>query len=262
MRPALCRSSGILKLEGNIVKFLRRNSFAARAMLLFGAFAISSIQVFGTPTLGAADKKVAQQVEAILRARVSSPNKSLKMVVKPTSKSRDGYFSEVIVEGKPVQIKKLSVSEFSLRAKDVRISLAGLKEQKIRTLQSNTRFHAVVTEDDLTQMFARGKHTRAMALKVKYLKDPNYGDVIQVSGNWKWTWFSGPVIGVGKLRVTKENQVYADILSLKLNGSEVPTFVRNKFSSSLNPVLDYDDVPFQPRFRTLTVQGKKAILEG
>src|SRR5688500_1738596 len=79
------------------------------------------------PTITAADKKVAQQVEKILRERISSTNKNLELLVRPTSRSHDGYFSEVVVEGKPVQIKKLRVSEFSLRAKDVRISLAGLK---------------------------------------------------------------------------------------------------------------------------------------
>lgn len=214
------------------------------------------------PALNVEDKKVTQQVEQILRSRVSSPNKNLKLVVRPTSRARDGYFSEIIVKGKPVRIKKLSVTEFSLHARDVRISVAGLKEQKIRTLQSKTKFHAVVTENDLTQMLARGKHTKSMGLKTKYLKDPTHGDVMQVSGNWKWTWFNGPVIGVGKLRLTKENQVYADIISLKLNGAEVPNFIKNKFSESLNPVLDYNDVPFQPRFRTLTVQGDKAILDG
>ncbi len=214
------------------------------------------------PALSAADKNVTQQVEQILRTRISSPNKNLKLVVRPTSRSRDGYFSEIIIEGKPIRIKKLSIAEFSLRAKDVRISVAGLKEQKIRTLQSNTKFHAVVNENDLTQMFARGKHTKGMGLKAKYLKDPAHGDVLQISGNWKWTLFNGPVTGMGKLRVTKDNQVYADIISLKLNGAEVPGFVKDKFSESLNPVLDYNDVPFQPRFRTLTVQGTEAILNG
>ena len=237
-----------------------RNGLWAGVIALTGTFGIRVAQT--SPTLSAADKKVAGQVEKILRDRVSSPNKSLKMVVRPTSRSHDGYFSEIIVEGKPVRIKKLSVAEFSLRAQNVRISLAGLKEQKIRTLQSNTKFRAVVTENDLTQMFARGKATRNMGLKAKYLKDPKNGDVMQVSGNWKWTWFNGPVTGIGKLRVTKDNQVYADIISLKLNGAEVPGFVKNKFSESLNPVLDYNDVPFQPRFRTLTVQGSKAILSG
>jgi hypothetical protein len=239
------------------VKPLRVKAFSV-VLVLGGVLWTWAAQT--TSTLSNADKKVAQQVEKILRKRVSSPNKDLKLVVRPTSRSREGYFSEIVIEGKPVQIKKLKVSEFSLHAKDVRISVAGLKDEKIRTLESKTLFHAVVTEDDLTQMFARGRHTRGMGLTAKYLKDPTHGDVLQISGNWKWTLFNGPVTGVGKLRVTRDNQVYADIISLKLNGAEVPGFIKTKFSDSLNPVLDYNDVPFQPRFRSLTVQGSKAIL--
>lgn len=238
----------------------------SRRLIIIGAAALASMGWVRTaqtaPVLSAADKKVTQQVEKILRDRISSTNKSLKLIVRPTSRAREGYFSEIIVEGKPVRIKKLSVSEFSLHAKDVRISLSGLKEQKIRTLQAKTKFRAVVTENDLTQMLARGKHTKTMGLTVKYLKDAKHGDVMRVAGNWKWSWFNGPVIGVGKLRVTDNNEVYADIISLQLNGAEVPGFVKSKFSESLNPVLDYNDVPFQPRFRTVTVQGSKAILNG
>ena len=231
-------------------------------VFLFYGIIASLTGAQSAPSLTMADKKVVQKVEAVLRNRISSPNKKLLVTLRPTARSRDGYFSEIVVAGKPVQIKKLRVSEFLLRATDVRISLSGLKINRIRTLQSRTQFRAVVTEDDLTQMFARGKHTRAMGLKAKYLKDATHGDVLQVSGNWKWSWFNGPVTGVGKLRVTKDNQVFADIISLKLNGAEVPGFVKNKFSDSLNPVLDYNDVPFQPRFKQFKVQGSRAVLTG
>ena len=261
MRPAVWRWCSFISCEKDVM-FKTMNG----KLLFVGAVGLLSGGLIRTaqtaPMLTAADKKVTQQVEKILRDRISSTNKNLKLIVRPTSRSRDGYFSEIIVEGKPVRIRKLSVSEFSLHAKDVRISLSGLKEQKIRTLQAKTKFRAVVTENDLTQMLARGKHTKTMGLTVKYLKDAKHGDVMRVAGNWKWSWFNGPIVGIGKLRMTKNNEVYADIISLKLNGAEVPGFVKNKFSESLNPVLDYNDVPFQPRFRTLTVQGNRAILNG
>ena len=64
------------------------------------------------PALTAADKQVAQQVEKALRTRYTSPNKSLRLVVRPTTRSRDGYFSEIIVEGKPVQIKGCALVSF------------------------------------------------------------------------------------------------------------------------------------------------------
>jgi hypothetical protein len=231
-------------------------------IVLLSGVSVCTVGAQVAPSLTAADKQVAQQVEKALRSRYTSPNKSLRLVVQPTTRSREGYFSEIIIEGKPVQIKRLRVSEFSLRAKDVRVKLESLKKNKVHTSQAKTRFRAVVSENDLTHMFAQGKHTRAMGLKAKYIKDATHGDVLQVAGNWKWSWFNGPVTGVGKLRITKDNQVFADIISLKLNGAEVPGFVKNKFSDSLNPVLDYNDVPFQPRFNQLKVQGSRAILTG
>ena len=206
------------------------------------------------------DNKVPQRVEKILRERVISPTNNLKLVLKPGARAAEGYFDEIIVEGQPVRIKKLRIAEFSVHAKDVRISVPGLAEGKIRTIKATTKMRAVVTEDDLTAMLALGKSTATMGLKVKYLKDKEHGDVMQVTGNWAWSWFSGPIVGLGKLRVTDDNKVFADILSLKLNGREVPGFVKSKFSEKLNPVLDYNDVPFQPRFRSLKVEGPRAIL--
>lgn len=236
--------------------------FKEPQLLSLAGLAVGLATAQSAPALTEADKKVTQELEKVLRNRYSSPNKSLQLVVRPTNRSRSGYFSEIIIKGKPVQIKRLRVSEFSLHARDVQVILDSLKRNKVYTSQAKTKFRAVVSEDDLTHMFAQGKHTRAMGLKARYLKDAKHGDVLQVSGNWKWSWFNGPVTGVGKLRVTKNNQVFADIISLRLNGAEVPGFVKNKFSESLNPVLDYNDVPFQPRFHSLKVQGTRAILTG
>ena len=237
------------------MKSLQFQSTILAAVVTIPAF--SNSLVWGDK---AADQKVPQRVEKILRDRVTSPTNSLKLVLKPGARAAEGFFDEVVIEGQPVRIKKLRISEFSLHAKDVRINVPALADEKIRTMQAKTQLRAVVTEDDLTAMLAAGKTTGSMGLKVKYLKDPENGDVLQVAGNWAWTWFSGPIVGVGKLRVTADNKVYADIISLKLNGREVPGFVKNKFSEKLNPVLDYNDVPFQPRFRGVKVEGPRAIL--
>lgn len=228
------------------------------ATLLSGALLVP--RALGEATLDAKDKKVVARVEEILRERVSSPNKNFKLVIKPTERADQGYFSEILIDGQPVQIKKLRVTAFTLRARNVRISVPALDDEKIRTISSQTTLRAVVTEQDLTDVFSRGKHSKAMGLKAKYLKDPQHGDVLQVKGNWAWTWFSGPVVGVAKLKVSKDNKVYADILSLQLNGREVPAFVKNKFSEKINPLIDYNDVPFQPRFRAVKVEGSRAII--
>lgn len=201
-------------------------------------------------------RRVAATLERLLRARVSSPGKRLQLVIRPGARADEGYFSEVFLSGRPVQVKKLSITELSLRARDVRLDVAALLNKgKIRTLASRSALRAVVTESDLMALLARGRSTRAMNLRVKYL-----GDRIRVSGNWNWGWLNGPLVGEGRLRLAPGSRVNFDIISLKLNGAELPDFVKSRFSNRINPVLSYEDIPFQPRFRSLQLKGNKAIL--
>ncbi len=241
---------------------LQWKSSAPKAIgaLLLGTFVAHQPGVTATSSLDAQDKKVAARVEKIIRENVTSPNNSLKLVVKPTARADQGYFSEIAIEGQPAQMKKLRLAELLIHSRNVQLDMAKLAEGKIQVIQSQTKFRAVITESDLTAMLAKGKRSAEMGLVVKYGKDAQHGDVLHVSGNWSWNWFSGPVTGVGKLRVSSDNKVYADIISLKLNGHEVPNFVKNKFSEKLNPVLDVADVPFQPRSLRVKVEGSRAIL--
>lgn len=201
-------------------------------------------------------RQVASTLERLLRARVSSPGKRLQLVIRPGARADEGYFSEIFLSGRPIQVKKLSITELSLRARQVHLDVpALLNEGKIRTLASQSALRAIVTESDLTALLARGRGTRAMALRVKYL-----GDRIRISGTLNWGWISGPVTSEGRLRLVPGSRVNFDILSLKLNGAELPGFVKSRFSDRINPVLSYEDIPFQPRFRSLQLKGNKAIL--
>jgi hypothetical protein len=206
------------------------------------------------------EQQKARQVTAaltrLLRSKVSSPGGRLTLRVLPTARAGDGYFSEIYLAGSPGQLKKMRVTEFALRARDVHLDVPLLlREGSLRTLAARTTLRAVVDESDLTALLARGKRTAAMKLRVKFI-----GNQIRVSGNWNWGWFNGPVVGVGTLRLAPGHKVNFDIFSLKLNGSEVPAFVKARFSERLNPIISYDDLPFQPRFRALVFQGSKAIL--
>jgi hypothetical protein len=138
----------------------------------------------------------------------------------------------------------------------VRIDVSSLfRENKLRTLSAKTSLRAVVTDADLTRYLARGKHTRDMKLRVRF-----QGKATRVTGNFKWQWFSGPVDGLGRLRLGSKYKVYFDIITLKLNGSEVPDWLKQKFSDKINPIIDYDDVPFRPQFKSLKFSGNRAIL--
>ncbi len=209
------------------------------------------------PALDARDKRVAAQVESILRNLVKNPNGGgVKISVVPNARASEGYFDRISIQGAPLRFKKLYVSEFALDARNVKVDVPALwSVRKIRTSRSTTKLRAVISENDLTRMLASSKSTKSMGLKVRYI-----GDKMRVTGNLNYGLVNGPVTGVAKLRQGANHKVYLDILSLKLRGVESPGFVKNQFSNRINPVIDYQDLPFNPPFRTLKVVGNKAYL--
>ena len=209
------------------------------------------------PVLDARDKQVTAQVESILRNLVKNPNGGgVSISVVPNARASEGYFDRISIKGAPLKFKKLYVSEFALDARNVKIDVPALSSvRKIRTSRSTTILRAVISEDDLTKMLASSKSTKSMGLKVKYV-----GDRMNVSGNLNYGLVSGPVTGVAKLRQGANHKVYLDIISLKLRGIEAPGFVKNQFYNRINPVIDYQDLPFNPPFKTLKIVGNKAYL--
>ncbi|MDF2439775.1 MAG: hypothetical protein JWN98_759 [Abditibacteriota bacterium] len=209
------------------------------------------------PKLDAEDQRVTNALTQALRSRVSSPGGALNLVVKPSARASQGEFSEVYIAGRPAQVRRLRISELSLRARNVRIDVPYLlREKKVRTLSSKTTLRAVVTENDITRLLAGGKHTQGLGLRVKYLSD----NTMLVTGRLNWTLINGPIRGTARLRMMPNYKVNLDILSLQLRGREVPQFVKNQFSQKINPVIDYEDIPFRPRFRGLQVSGSRAVL--
>jgi hypothetical protein len=202
-------------------------------------------------------QRVMTALTRVLQGKISSPGGKMQLILRPTARAGQGYFSEIYLAAHPAAFKKkMRISELVMRARNVRVDVPHLlREGKVNTLASTTTLRAVITENDLTSLLASGKHTASMGLRVKYI-----GDRMRVTGNWNWGWFSGPVIGIGRLRLAPGYKINFDILSLKLNGAEVPQFVKNKFSEKLNPVIDYEEVPFQPHFRGVKVQGSKATV--
>jgi len=207
--------------------------------------------------LDAADQRVVTQVEAVLRKRIKSSNGGkINVRVVPTDRASEGYFSEIAVSGVSAKIKKVYISEVNLNAKNVQIDVPALfSENKIVTKKSTTALRAVITDADLTKMLAQGKNTADMKLNVKY-----EGDHMRVTGNLNYMLLKGPVEGTAKLRQGADHKVFLDILSMKLRGTEIPAFMKNQFSNHINPVINYDDLPFNPPFKTIKVVGNKAFL--
>lgn len=204
--------------------------------------------------LDAQGKRVTAALTRVLHERITGQNMQLRVV--PSARAGAGYFSEVYIAARPGKIKDLPVTELALRSRNVRLDVARLlQHNKVDTFAATTTLRAVITENDLDRMFAQGKHTASMNLKAKFL-----GNRLRVAGNWSWALLSGPVVAVGRLYLAPGNKVDVEVISLKLNGAEVPQFVKNKFSDRLNPLMDYNDVPFRPRFKGVKVIGDRAII--
>ena len=211
-----------------------------------------------TPKLDAQDKRVVDRLSWLLNRRVKKPNGSnINLTIVPTARASEGYFAQVKMSGAPAQLKKrFQVSEFSLNARNVRLDVPSLwNGNKVKTYQATTNLRAVISEDDLTTNLAKGKRTKEMDLKVRFL-----GDKIGVSGKLNYPLINGPVNGTAKLRLAPGHKVYLDILSLKLRGVEVPAFIKSRFSAHINPIISYEDLPFNPPFKSVRMVGNKAIL--
>lgn len=239
-------------------RFLFVPALVAGGALLLASASVPAAPTLAAPTLDAQDKRVSERLASLLHQNIRQPNGAkIKLTVTPTARASEGYFSQIRLSGAPVQLrKKLRLSEFSLDARNVRVNVASLwGVNKVRTLQSQTKLRAVITEDDLTQLLARGKHTKGMNLKVKYL-----GNQMRVTGNLNYALVSGPVDGIGTMRLMPGHKVHLDITSLKLRGVETPGFIKNQLMNHINPVIDYQDVPFNPPIKNVKVVGNKAIL--
>lgn len=235
--------------------------YSKRARILVGATLLLGAQggaLVAAPVLDAGDQRVINRLNWLLNKRVRRPDGSkINIVVVPTERASEGYFAQIRMSGTPAQLKKrFRVSDFALDARNVRLDVASLwNGNRVKTYASTTKLRAVITEDDLTTNLSKGGGTKNMGLRVRFL-----GDRIGVTGNLNYALINGPVSGTAKLRLAPGHKVYLDILSLKLRGVEVPGFIKNQFSGRINPIISYEDLPFNPPFKSVRMVGNKAIL--
>jgi hypothetical protein len=240
-------------------KILRRTMLRGIiAGVAVGVLSASAQAAALTAAQQARAQEITSKLEHALRDRIKSPGGHLQLKIVPGARADLGYFTEVFIAAKPAQIKRRRFSELTLRARNVRVSPAALlaDHSRIVTITSQTTMRAVVTEDELTAALAKGRDSADKGLRVQFAGSGK----VRVTGTWKWSWFSGPMDAVGKLRLGSGHTVVADIQTLKLNGREVPQALKNQFSQRINPLVDYTDLPFRPPFKTLRFAGDKAII--
>ncbi|MBI3922597.1 MAG: DUF2993 domain-containing protein [Armatimonadetes bacterium] len=218
-----------------------------------------------SPDRGYAESKgdrVLHALEQHVRARISNPEnpKAAEIKIVPydsEASTAKGRFKTIIVRSSPAKIKHVPIEEINLRADDVTIDVDQLlKKDDLDTKKSGkTTVEGTVSADNLNALFAGGKATHDMNLKARF-EDGK----VKISGYWKLFMFKGPIQTVGRLILTKKNTLDFEMDSLKINNREAPKSVKDQFMERLNPVVQFDDIPFRPKITTLTFKGDKVFV--
>lgn len=216
------------------------------------------------PVLLWAQHERAQVLSALqkhLKERIVNPEKgkepSFKIVEKDAAQ---GHFSLVTLECSPVEIKKkLTMETLRIHAEDVVIDTEQLIKTDDLIVKSSKHLSlsASITADQFTSFLAKGKHTKNMNIKVKYVNEK-----LHISGNWKLAFFSGPLTTVGRLVVAKKDEIHFKVDSLKLSGINAPRSLINKFEKSINPVVESKDLPLSPPINTIKFKGDVLVIAG
>jgi len=229
-------------------------SMVATATLLM----LSEVRVSAKTTA----ELVVEKVENKIRSRFTNPENPKQAEIKiipyeNEALTAQGRLKTVVIRSTPAMIKKVPAEQISMRADDVRIDVKRLlKEDDLVTISTaRTEVEAIISESNLDALFARGRHTKDMKLKTKF-EDGK----VRISGYWKLFMFKGPIETVGRLVITPDNNLNYELDSLKLNDREAPASVKKQFMQRLNPVVEFNDLPFKPRIRSIKFKGDKVYV--
>lgn len=227
-----------------------------------------AVTLVGAPVLLWAQYESSQILSALqkhLKERVVNPEKgkepSFKIIpVSNEKEAAQGHLSLVTLECSPVEIKKkLTMETLRIHAEDVVIDSEKLMKTDDLIVKSSKHvsLSASITANQFTSFLARGKHTKDMNIKVKYVNEK-----LHISGNWKLLFFSGPLTTVGRLVVAKKDEIHFKVDSLQLNGIGAPRSLINKFEQSINPVVESNDLPLSPPISTVKFKGDALLISG
>src|SRR5688500_7564718 len=114
------------------LQFSQDTSVKSLLLAGLGAAAMAGVLGLATPPVTAAtgtmgpetpNQRVTSALTRALRGRIASPGSRPTIIVRPTNRAAQGYFSEVVIAARPAQVKKLRFTEMNLRARNVRIDV-------------------------------------------------------------------------------------------------------------------------------------------
>lgn len=215
----------------------------------------------GVATAAAAQRRntktepLVARLETVVRQNIPTGHKPLKIQIKPARAVAAGYFSSVAVDGAPIKVKLLDISQFWLRAENIRLDLPSLQQGRVKVLSGQVSARLTITEANITDLLARQQETAGMNFKARILKD-----AVQISGNATSGLVPGAVKLVGVLTPQQGGLVTFKLNTLTVNGSPVLPLVKMIAQGQVNSALRVDNIPFTPAFKTVRYEKDRVVV--
>jgi len=226
------------------------------------AFMLLSDMVVGQGNKWSATQ-VVEALEAHLRKRISNPvnQKALHIRIVPSSdpaETAKGKFQLVEIKSSPAKIKSVMLLKFDAVIIEPIVDVELLVEKDSLKVLSVKESHceAIFTPQSFEQIFADGKHTKNMNIKVKFRDDQQ----VELSGRWLLFGINNPFRAVAKFFPAQDGSVHVRISEFYFNSVPVPEWLQRRFESKLNPILKPDDMIFDPIIRSVVIEGDKMIV--
>jgi len=207
--------------------------------------------------------QVANALEAHLRKRISNPvnQKALHIKVVPSpnpAETARGKFQLVEIKSSPAKIKSVMLLKFEAVIIEPVVDVEPLMEKDSLKVLSvkESRCEAIFTPQSFEQIFADGKHTKNMNIKVKFRDDQQ----VELTGRWLLFGINNPFRAVARFFPAQDGSVHVRINEFYFNSVPVPEWLQRRFESKLNPILKPDDMLFDPIIRSVIIEGDKMIV--
>lgn len=199
-------------------------------------------------------QQIVQALERVLRQTVTNPRNpdavTVRIVSASPQETLQGKLQLVEISAKPAKVKGVFLREFYGRAVEPVVDVrALLKEGKLKTLAvKEAVMEGVMDAEALEQIFAQGKSTRSMRIKVRVTDDER----VRLQGILTLLGINNPFEAVCRVEPGKDG-LYVRIDELRLNGIPAPAVLRSRLEERVNPVVKREDLPFHPEIRSVRI---------
>lgn len=207
--------------------------------------------------------QVTAALERHLRKRISCPTdpKALHIKVIPSPNPEEtakGKFHLVEISGSPVKIKSVNLLKFDALVIEPSVDAKALVEEDRLIVLSVKESHcdAIFTPQSFEQIFAEGKYTKNMNIKVKFRDDQQ----VELTGRWTLFGINNPFRAVGRVFPAQDGSVHVRFSELYFNAVPVPEWIQRRLEAKLNPLLRPDDMIFDPIIKSVVIEGDRMIV--